>query len=109
MAQIVLIEDGTHKVGFNNLDDIVSVHDDNVDLSSSSYEMFKIIKVNTSDEPITASEIESRLYAIEHTGITSNYLRRASGLTSNIENALEQGQWTKEQILFFLDNLAVND
>jgi len=45
MAQLVLIDTGTFKKDINEIDDIVSIHDDDVKLTGSGYTNFKIVKV----------------------------------------------------------------
>jgi len=52
MAQIVLIDTGTLNTKVNAIDDIVEIQDDNVELTGSGYENFRIIKVEgkTRDE-----------------------------------------------------------
>lgn len=45
MAQIVCIDTGTLNTEINEIDDIVAIHDDDVELSGSGYENFKVIKV----------------------------------------------------------------
>lgn len=54
MGQIVLIDTGTYKPGINNIDDIVSIHDDNVELGPAS-ELFSILFVGG----LTAVEINA--------------------------------------------------
>jgi len=55
MAQIVLIAEGTVRKGLAEIGDIVSVHDDDVELTGKGYEGFTIVKV-----PGTAKEILDR-------------------------------------------------
>ena len=45
MAQIVLIDTGTLNPEVNAIDDIIAKHEDNVDLTGSGYETFRIIKI----------------------------------------------------------------
>lgn len=45
MAQIVLIAEGTYKEGRNFIDDVVAVHDDDVELSGSGYANFTILSI----------------------------------------------------------------
>lgn len=58
MAQIVLIAEGTVREGLAFVGDIVSVHDDDVELTGKGYEGFTIVKV-----PGKAQEILDRLQA----------------------------------------------
>jgi hypothetical protein len=45
MAKVVIIDTGTYRKDINNIGDIVSIHDDNVDLSGPGYDNFKIIDI----------------------------------------------------------------
>jgi hypothetical protein len=61
MAQIVCIAEGTYREGINNLGDIVSIHDDDVKLTGSGYDAFKIIQV----DGVTAKELQEKFGALQ--------------------------------------------
>ena len=59
MAKIVCIDTGTAKTGISEVGDVVSIHDDNVDLTGPGYENAKIIRV----DGMTALEVRKILNA----------------------------------------------
>jgi hypothetical protein len=61
MAQIVVIAAGTYREGLNNIGDVVSIHDDNVALTGSGYDAFKIIQV----DGVTAEELQKKFGALQ--------------------------------------------
>lgn len=106
-AQIVLIDSGTHRVGINNIGDIVDIHDDNVDLTGGGYDAFDVVIVHTSDDPITAVELKARLSALVIGEPTSKYKHKLS-LNTPQRNALANGSYTKAQVFAFIDLVEVN-
>jgi hypothetical protein len=61
MAQIVCIDTGTVRPGLAAKGDVVSIHDDNVGLSGSQYDVFKIIQV----KGMTSKEVQDKLQSLE--------------------------------------------
>lgn len=60
MAQIVCIADGTYREGLNEIGDIVSIHEDDVNLSGKAYSTFKVLTVTdleAEEIKLTLSEI----------------------------------------------------
>lgn len=59
MAQIVCIDTGTLRSNCE-IDDIVSIHDDDVELGGKGYEFFQIYKI----ENVTAAEVQDKLNSL---------------------------------------------
>ena len=60
MAQIVCIAKGTYREGINELGDIVSIHNDDVDLSGNAYSTFEVLQITD----LEAEEIQATLQEI---------------------------------------------
>lgn len=60
MAQIVMIAEGTVRPGLAAIGDVVSIHDDDVELSGVGYEPFKIIQV----KGMTAKEVQDKIRSL---------------------------------------------
>lgn len=63
MAQIVCISDKTVRPGIQEVGDIVEVQDDNVQLTGSGYECFRVIKV----PGISAKQVRNKLATLTPT------------------------------------------
>jgi len=57
MAKIVCIAEGTVRPGINAIGDVVSIHDDNVDLAGTSYTTFGIVEM----PGLTAEQVRESL------------------------------------------------
>jgi hypothetical protein len=57
---MVCIAEATHRPGINEIGDVVSVHEDDVDLSGIGYLTFNVIYI----ENMTAAEIISNMEAL---------------------------------------------
>ena len=80
MAKLVLIAEGTQK-GLNTIGDLVSIHDDNVELSGAGYANFRVVNL----PGITAETVETLIS--ENTEIIENAMTKFqfnfSGLTDD--------------------------
>ena len=63
MIQIVCIAEGTYRENINELGDIVSMHEENVDLIGNAYSTFEIIEVDMTMEEFRL-ELEELPYEI---------------------------------------------
>ena len=79
MAQIVTIAAGAYDPGFNKVGDILSIHDDDVELNSRGYDNFKIIRI----KGLTAAEVRAK--------IKTNEVDVATAFKKN------NGEWTLEE------------
>jgi hypothetical protein len=77
MAKLVLIDNGTYVNGVNNVGDLVSVHNDDVELSGPGYATFKIVSID---------------------GTADNVLKNLASILPKVEivykSDTEAGKWT---------------
>lgn len=63
MIQIVCIAEGTHRENINEIGDIVSMHESDVDLTGIAYSTFEVIEIDMTMEEFRL-ELENLPYEI---------------------------------------------
>lgn len=103
MAKIVCIDTGIFKSDINNIGDVVSIHDDDVDLSGGAYDTFKIIII----KGITAAEIQVKFNSLITKEIVSKYPINMDNLTGQDLDDLSSDK-TKAEKYNILEKVTIN-
>ena len=124
MVQIVILKESLARLNISELGDIVSIHEDNVGLTGSGYDEFYVLKIpvlSVDDvqyiiNTITPVQIEvdgeffyqGKKDLIQVIDINPKYPGNFENITDSDVNTVNNSNWTKEQILSFVDGKIVS-